>query len=122
MSTYGMGVRGVPLSLALGVVFTREEVTVSSQEGSLRRRGDEYLTGFICLAASSRCLSFVNMEINPLVMTDTMLTPLDMAAKIDETVHFLKPRTVGTNRVPFSFWLRRIPCGGFCHHQKARSD
>lgn len=34
-------------------------------------------------------LNFVYMEINPIVFVDGRVTPLDMAAKIDETASFL---------------------------------
>lgn len=34
-------------------------------------------------------LNFVYMEINPIVVVDERITPLDMAAKIDETAAFL---------------------------------
>ncbi len=51
----------------------------------------DYLAGFIvALIRLFRDLNFVYMEVNPLVMTDDgRITPLDMAAKIDETAHFL---------------------------------
>ena len=34
-------------------------------------------------------LNFVYMEINPIVVVGERITPLDMAAKIDETASFL---------------------------------
>ena len=44
---------------------------------------------FSCCSPRYRDLHFTLLEINPLVVDDTTVTPLDLAAKIDETAHFL---------------------------------
>ena len=69
----------------------------------------EYLAGFIvALLKLFRDLNFVYMEINPLVMTDDgHITPLDMAAKIDETAHFLNAAQWGHIEFPAPFGDRK---------------
>ena len=64
----------------------------------------QYLAGFIvALMKLFRDLNFVYMEINPLVMTDDgRITPLDMAAKIDETAHFLNHAQWGNTHITHS--------------------
>ena len=50
------------------------------------------------------------MEINPLVMTDDgRITPLDMAAKIDETAHFLSHSKWGHIEFPAPFGRAEFP-------------
>ena len=50
------------------------------------------------------------MEINPLVMTsDNRITALDMAAKIDETAHFLNSAQWGTIEFPAPFGRPEFP-------------
>ena len=72
-----------------------EQPTIASVTANLLQQvpaaRQQYLAGFIvALTKLFRDLNFVYMEINPLVMTDDgRITPLDMAAKIDETAHFL---------------------------------
>jgi ATP citrate (pro-S)-lyase len=57
-----------------------------------------------------RDLNFVYMEINPLVMTDDgRITPLDMAAKIDETAHFLNSAQWGQIEFPAPFGRAEFP-------------
>ena len=71
----------------------------------------EYLAGFIvALLKLFRDLNFVYMEINPLVMTDDgHITPLDMAAKIDETAHFLNAAQWGHIEFPAPFGRPEFP-------------
>lgn len=70
-----------------------------------------YLAGFIvALIKLFRDLNFVYMEINPLVMTDDgRITPLDMAAKIDETAHFLNAAQWGQIEFPAPFGRPEFP-------------
>lgn len=57
-----------------------------------------------------RELNFVYMEINPLVMnSDGRITPLDMAAKIDETAHFLNAAQWGHIDFPAPFGRPEFP-------------
>lgn len=57
-----------------------------------------------------RDLNYVYMEINPLVMTsDGRITPLDMAAKIDETAHFLNAAQWGQIEFPAPFGRAEYP-------------
>jgi ATP citrate (pro-S)-lyase len=71
----------------------------------------QYLAGFIvALLRLFRDLNFVYMEINPLVMTDDgKITPLDMAAKIDETAHFLNAAQWGSIEFPAPFGRPEFP-------------
>ena len=71
----------------------------------------QYLAGFIvALMKLFRDLNFVYMEINPLVMTDDgRITPLDMAAKIDETAHFLNHAQWGAIEFPAPFGRPEFP-------------
>jgi ATP citrate (pro-S)-lyase len=57
-----------------------------------------------------RELNFVYLEVNPLVMTDDgRITPLDMAAKIDETAHFLNSSQWGHIEFPAPFGRAEFP-------------
>lgn len=57
-----------------------------------------------------RDLNYVYMEINPLVMTDDgRITPLDMAAKIDETAHFINSAQWGLIEFPAPFGRAEYP-------------
>lgn len=71
----------------------------------------EYLAGFIvALFKLFRDLNFVYLEINPLVFTDDgRITPLDMAAKIDETAHFLNTSKWGHLEFPAPFGRAEFP-------------
>eukprot|EP01034_Spumella_vulgaris_P031196 gene31196-38547_t len=102
--------KGVRLSLALGVVPTTEEVIASILKEVPEKR-QQYLAGFIiALLRLFRDLNFVYMEINPLVMTDDgRITPLDMAAKIDETAHFLNHAQWGHIEFPAPFGRAEFP-------------
>mmetsp|Transcript_9088 Transcript_9088/g.13592 ORF Transcript_9088/g.13592 Transcript_9088/m.13592 type:complete len:1097 (-) Transcript_9088:51-3341(-) len=56
-----------------------------------------------------RDLNFVYMEINPLVVTNDAIIPLDMAAKIDETAEFLCGKKWGTIDFPAPFGRPEFP-------------
>ena len=102
--------KGVRLSLAL-----REQPTIAGVTkgllGQVPAARQEYLAGFIvALIKLFRDLNFVYMEINPLVMTDDgRITPLDMAAKIDETAHFLNAAQWGHIEFPAPFGRAEFP-------------
>jgi len=102
--------KGVRLSLALGVEPTIPGV-ISSLLQLVPAARQEYLAGFIvALIKLFRELNFVYMEINPLVMTDDgRITPLDMAAKIDETAHFLNTKEWGHIEFPAPFGRAEFP-------------
>lgn len=92
-----------------------QEPTVESVKAALLTEvpaaRQDYLAGFIvALFKLFRDLNFVYMEINPLVMTDDgRITPLDMAAKIDETAHFLNSAQWGTIEFPAPFGRAEFP-------------
>mmetsp|Transcript_5117 Transcript_5117/g.7833 ORF Transcript_5117/g.7833 Transcript_5117/m.7833 type:complete len:1098 (-) Transcript_5117:197-3490(-) len=71
----------------------------------------QYLAGFIvALFKLFRGLNFVYLEINPLVMTDDgRITPLDMAAKLDETAHFINSTQWGSIDFPAPFGRAEFP-------------
>lgn len=74
----------------------------------------QFLVNFVSkLFAAYRELHFVYMEINPLVMTESkdgfQITPLDMAAKLDETAEFLCGSKWGTIDFPPAFGRDRFP-------------
>eukprot|EP00428_Durinskia_dybowskii_P066093 CAMPEP_0170370088 /NCGR_PEP_ID=MMETSP0117_2-20130122/8326_1 /TAXON_ID=400756 /ORGANISM="Durinskia baltica, Strain CSIRO CS-38" /LENGTH=1106 /DNA_ID=CAMNT_0010624843 /DNA_START=57 /DNA_END=3377 /DNA_ORIENTATION=- len=102
--------KGVRLSLALGEAPTKEGVTNALLQLVPAKRRD-YLSGFIvALIKLFRDLNFVYMEINPLVMTDDgRITPLDMAAKIDETANFLNHTQWGALEFPAPFGRAEFP-------------
>lgn len=102
--------KGVRLSLALGEQPTIEGVKKCLLALVPAARQD-YLAGFIvALIKLFRDLNFVYMEINPLVMTDDKrITPLDMAAKIDETAHFLNAAQWGHIEFPAPFGRAEFP-------------
>lgn len=70
-----------------------------------------HLSGFIvALFSLFKDLNFVYLEINPLVMTaDNRITVLDMAAKIDETAHFLNAAQWGNIEFPAPFGRAEYP-------------
>ena len=105
-----MDAKGVRLSLMLGEQPTIASVT-SSLLGKVPAGRQQYLAGFIvALVKLFRALNFVYMEINPLVMTDDgRITPLDMAAKIDETAHFLNAAQWGHIEFPAPFGRAEFP-------------
>lgn len=98
------------LSLKLEEAPTKEAVTEALLQLVPATRRD-YLAGFIvALIKLFRDLNFVYMEINPLVMTDDgRITPLDMAAKIDETAHFLNHAQWGHIEFPAPFGRAEFP-------------
>lgn len=98
------------MSLALGVQPTIPMVVEALLQQVPKAR-QEYLAGFIvALLKLFRDLNFVYMEINPLVMTDDgHITPLDMAAKIDETAHFLNAAQWGHIEFPAPFGRPEFP-------------
>ncbi|KAJ1431002.1 atp-citrate synthase [Ochromonadaceae sp. CCMP2298] len=102
--------KGVRLSLSLGEEPTQAGVIAALLQLVPAKR-QEYLSGFIvALIKLFRDLNFVYMEINPLVMTDDgRITPLDMAAKIDETAHFLNANQWGTIEFPAPFGRAEFP-------------
>jgi len=102
--------KGVRLSLMLGEQPTIASVT-STLLGKVPAGRQQYLAGFIvALVKLFRALNFVYMEINPLVMTDDgRITPLDMAAKIDETAHFLNAAQWGHIEFPAPFGRAEFP-------------
>lgn len=55
-------------------------------------------------------LNFVYMEINPIVVVGERITPLDMAAKIDETAAFLCGPKWGEIDFPAPFGERLFCC------------
>lgn len=102
--------KGVRLSIDVGALPTVESVKAALLTHVPAGRQD-YLAGFIvALFKLFRDLNFVYMEINPLVMTDDgRITPLDMAAKIDETAHFLNSAQWGTIEFPAPFGRAEFP-------------
>ena len=102
--------KGVRLSLKLGEQPTLEGVK-SAILGKVPAARQDYLAGFIvALIKLFRALNFVYMEINPLVMTDDgRITPLDMAAKIDETAHFINAAQWGHIEFPAPFGRAEYP-------------
>ncbi len=98
------------MSVSIGV-----DPTIDSVKHTLLTHVPEsrqnYLAGFIvALFKLFRELNFVYMEINPLVMTDDgRITPLDMAAKIDETAHFLNAHQWGHIEFPAPFGRAEFP-------------
>lgn len=98
------------LSVPLGDMVSVDAVKASLLSGIPSGRQD-LLAGFlIALFKLFRHLNFVYMEVNPLVMTDDgRITPLDMAAKIDETAHFLNHVEWGQIDFPAPFGRAEFP-------------
>lgn len=102
--------KGVRLKVPLGEkISSAAVVSALLQQVPAERR--EYLSGFIAaLFNLFRDLNFVYLEINPLVMTsDKRITVLDMAAKIDETAHFLNSSQWGHIDFPAPFGRAEYP-------------
>lgn len=102
--------KGVRLSIHLGEGITAENVKKGILSKVAPERQD-LLAGFItALYKLFKDLNFVYMEINPLVMTsDGRITPLDMAAKIDETAHFVNHAQWGAIEFPAPFGRAEFP-------------
>jgi ATP citrate (pro-S)-lyase len=102
--------KAVRLNIALTTDPTVEDVTTTLLAAIPESRRAT-LAGFIvALYKLFRDLNFVYMEINPLVMTsDGRITPLDMAAKIDETAHFLNAAQWGHIDFPAPFGRAEFP-------------
>jgi ATP citrate (pro-S)-lyase len=102
--------KGVKMTLDITEVPTADKVksTLLTQIPAARK---DYLAGFIVATLKLfRDLNFVYLEINPLVMTDDgRITPLDMAAKIDETAHFLNSTQWGAIEFPAPFGRAEFP-------------
>lgn len=102
--------KGVRLALTIEESPSIERVK-STLLGQVPVERQETLAGFIvALVKLFRDLNYVYMEINPLVMTsDGRITPLDMAAKIDETAHFLNSAQWGQIEFPAPFGRAEYP-------------
>jgi len=102
--------KGVRLQIPLGTTITAESVK-SNLLQLIPDARKEYLAGFIvALTKLFQDLNFVYLEINPLVMTDDgRITPLDMAAKIDETANFLNAAQWGHIEFPAPFGRAEFP-------------
>jgi len=102
--------KGVRLQIPLGTTITAESVKSNLLQLIPDARKD-YLAGFIvALTKLFQDLNFVYLEINPLVMTDDgRITPLDMAAKIDETANFLNAAQWGHIEFPAPFGRAEFP-------------
>jgi ATP citrate (pro-S)-lyase len=102
--------KGVRLTIALDADPTVADV-IAVLLAQVPAKRQQYLAGFIiALLKLFRDLNFVYMEINPLVMTDDgRITPLDMAAKIDETAHFLNQPKWGHIEFPAPFGRAEFP-------------
>lgn len=102
--------KGVRLSIPLGSPITAADVKSQLLQLIPDKRKD-YLAGFIvALTKLFQDLNFVYLEINPLVMTDDgRITPLDMAAKIDETANFLNAAQWGHIEFPAPFGRAEFP-------------
>jgi ATP citrate (pro-S)-lyase len=102
--------KGTRLEVKLGEELTATTVqqTLLTQVAPERQ---ELLAGFIAaLFKLFKELNFVYMEINPLVMTsDGRITPLDMAAKVDETAHFVNHAQWGAIEFPAPFGRAEFP-------------
>lgn len=102
--------KALRLRIQLGHTPTSQEVieTLLSHVPGTRQK---HLAGFIvALYKLFRDLNFVYLEINPLVMTeDQRITALDMAAKIDETAHFLNGTQWGAIDFPAPFGRAEFP-------------
>ena len=102
--------KGVRMSCKIGEEPTTDAI-ISGLLMHIPAERKQYLAGFIlALFKLFRDLNFVYMEINPLVMTDDgRITPLDMAAKIDETAHFLNAAQWGSIEFPAPFGRAEYP-------------
>eukprot|EP00397_Hematodinium_sp_SG-2012_P001222 GEMP01001223.1.p1 GENE.GEMP01001223.1~~GEMP01001223.1.p1 ORF type:complete len:1110 (+),score=290.64 GEMP01001223.1:109-3438(+) len=87
-------------------VKTVEEHLLSEVRVDRRAR----LTRFVeALFTCFRQLHFTYLEINPLVMLDDRIIPLDLAAKLDETAHFLCGAEWGDIDFPPPFGRSEFP-------------
>jgi ATP citrate (pro-S)-lyase len=101
-------------AVRLDVAIDCNSVTVESIEESLLKNVPQerraVLASFLlALFHLYRDLNFVYMEINPVVVVGSMVTPLDMAAKIDETAAFLCASKWGEIDFPAPFGRPEFP-------------
>lgn len=66
-------------------------------------------------------LHFVYLEINPLVVTDTEVLPLDMAAKVDEAAAFLVAKKWGGMDFPAPFGRAPAPEEAYIREMDAKT-
>jgi len=91
-------------------VPTTEEVVANLLEHVPVPRRANLAVFITSLLKFFRDLNFVYLEINPLVVTeDGRITPLDMAAKIDETANFLNHSKWGSIEFPAPFGRAEYP-------------
>jgi ATP citrate (pro-S)-lyase len=98
----------LPVAVGQEIDLDQVKTTLLSHVPDARRN---QLAGFVvALFKLFRDLNFVYLEINPLVMTDDgRITPLDMAAKLDETAHFLNSHQWGSIDFPAPFGRAEFP-------------
>ena len=72
-------------------------------------RRKQLATFYGALLKCYRDLHFTLLEINPLVVDNDSVTPLDLAAKIDETAHFLCQSKWGAYDLPAPFGRPEFP-------------
>jgi ATP citrate (pro-S)-lyase len=114
--------KGVRISIDVGEQLEAAKVKAGLLQAIPADRQDK-LAGFItALFKLFRDLNFVYLEINPLVMTaDHRITVLDMAAKIDETAHFLNSAQWGNIEFPAPFGRAEYPEEAFIKALDQRS-
>ncbi|CAM9193052.1 unnamed protein product [Choristocarpus tenellus] len=97
------------LQVPIGEAVTAEAVKTSLLQ-KVPAAHQEMLSGFlVALFNLYRDLNFVYMEINPIVVVGDRITPLDMAAKLDETAAFLCGNKWGEVDFPAPFGRPEFP-------------
>lgn len=94
----------------IDVDLTMDTLASSGITSNAPRDRQEQLTTFIYhLFMVYRMLNFTYTEINPIVVVGNRVTPLDLAAKIDETASFLNSSQWGHVDFPPPFGRKEFP-------------
>lgn len=101
--------KALRLHIDIGVDPTEEQVEQALLQGVPAERRRVVSSFLVSLLKLYRALNFVYMEINPLVVVGDRITPLDMAAKIDETASFLCANQWGQIDFPAPFGRAEYP-------------
>ncbi|CAM9094584.1 unnamed protein product [Chrysoparadoxa australica] len=101
--------KALKLQVPIGSMATAEDVTSVLLTHVPEARRDILARFLTALFKLYQELNFVYLEINPIVVVGNKLTPLDMAAKLDETAAFLCANKWGEIDFPAPFGRPEFP-------------
>jgi ATP citrate (pro-S)-lyase len=101
--------KALRLQVPLETTVTESDVTASLLTSVEDARKDILAKFLVSMLETFRALHFVYMEINPIVLVGDQISVLDMAAKVDETAHFLVGDKWGNLEFPPAFGRAKFP-------------